>query len=178
MRIAVSSSGVEELAAELGALPDQTRRATRSAIRRTIKWAHGQARKAVAEEVGVAQKLISARVRMSSGDDWGQVWISLMPVAVKQSIFPRMRQTQAGVSVLAKSRYQFGGAFIATMPSGLVGAFKRRGNRRLPIDLQKIEINTPDMMNRLQTIQSGASGRFVTDFRRELNYQVFFRGSR
>ena len=76
----------------------------------------------------------------------------------------RARQTQKGVTymvVRSRGRQLMAGAFIATMPMGHKGVFKRRGAKRLPIDeqysqsLQDIYADAPGLARRIIAETSG-----------------------
>lgn len=91
------------------------------------------------------------------------------------------RQTKAGVTVLVRSRKTVKGAFIATMPSGHVGVFKRtgtfgrRGNPRLERIRQLTTLSVPQAIEQqqiLRGLQEFARDRYHRSLEREIKFRT------
>jgi hypothetical protein len=169
------SVNLEELASVQGALTATTGQINRAAARslnKTLSWAGGQGRRILAEESGLALKSLRSRVRIgkASRDTLrGSVWFGLAPV--KAIYAGSARQTRTGVSARGLS---YTGAFLATMPTGHLGIFKRRGPARLPIDEQRIYLAYT--AEHLSSLGARAHERLRTIFGQEINYELRVRG--
>jgi len=91
------------------------------------------------------------------------------------------RRPRTGVSVkVAKSRKKITGSFLARMPNGGLGVFKRSGRSRLPI--QKLRgPSVPQMLdhdNVLPEIESGAEDRFSKTLDQEIDHFLRKKGLR
>lgn len=91
------------------------------------------------------------------------------------------RQVRAGVSVRIRERKTVRGAFIATMPSGHKGVFKRsgrfglRGNPKREKIMELKTLSTPQAVGQqeiLEHLKSYAENRYKIEFQRELKFRV------
>lgn len=168
MRIRVDAENLEGVQTALLLYPRQARAALRRTVNKTLGWTRTQGSRAVAQEHALPLKVLRGRKRVAvhpaTGDDVsGVAWFGLAPV--KAAYFGTPRQTDTGATVGGRS---FAGAFVARMPSGHLGVFKRAGSSRLPIKEQTVSIRSSE--NALRRIAAQVPGRLRTVFRQELNY--------
>lgn len=168
MRIRVDAENLEGVQTALLLYPRQARVALRRTVNKTLGWTRTQGSRAVAQEHALPLKVLRGRKRVAvqpaTGDDVsGVAWFGLAPV--KAAYFGTPRQTDTGATVGGRS---FAGAFVARMPSGHLGVFKRAGSSRLPIKEQTVSIRSSE--NALRRIAAQVPGRLRTVFRQELNY--------
>lgn len=169
------SVNIEELSnvqRALTATTSQINRAATRALNKTLTWTGGQGRRILAQESGLALKSLKSRVRIGKASRStlrGSVWFGLAPV--KAIYAGGARQTKTGVTARGLS---YTGAFLATMPTGHLGIFKRRGAARLPIDEQSIYLAYSG--EHLRSLGARAHDRLRTIFGQEINYELRVRG--
>ena len=168
MRIRVEAENLPGVQTALLMYPRQARVALRRAINKTLGWTRTQGTRAIAQEHGLPLKVLRSRRRIvvspARGDSlFGVAWFDLAPV--KAVYFGTPRQMSTGAKVGGRT---FDGAFVAHMPSGHLGVFKREGSSRLPIKEQTVSIRSSE--NALRRIAGQVPGRMRTVFRQELNY--------
>lgn len=177
VKITVSTEGLEEVIASFGALPAQIARAEKRAVNKVTRWLAKGALKDIAASVGVAQKILDDRVRRLdhgyNGLAAGLVWFGLNPVAITKRRFGTLTQTPAGAKA---GRLSFDGAFVARMPSGHIGAFRRRGRARLPIDHESLPLDSTAHRAMIDAWANRAEARLETVMGQELNYEVNVKG--
>ena len=172
----VNTLGLESAIAEFSALPDQLRAASKRAVNKTLKWIWTRARRDIAGHVGVAQKLLINRFQvrdariLASGVASGSAWIGVNPLRVTRELFGPLTKTPTGARA---GRHQFPGAFVFLTPKkDKPGIYKRRGKKRTPIDLVKIEVDSDETRALIDRIANDAGDQLVATFRAELNYEV------
>lgn len=114
-------------------------RAAVDAINRVARGVRTRSARAIAHGRGLPVRLVNARVRIRKATrarPEARVWIGTY--AIKLSRIGKPRQTKKGAT--AGKRPIIPSAFVATMPSGHTGVFKRRGGARLPIDEQQVQL--------------------------------------
>jgi hypothetical protein len=162
----VELSGLEDVMRDIEAMPAQIDRAMKRTIRKGTQYAAGQVIRGLATANNIPQRILrNRRVKTRIGDELGSVWIGHNPVAVSYLGTPR--QTKSGAKVGARA---FPGAFVATMPTGHTGVFRRRGQSRLPIQevmqpLDKAGQVADEVVNRLPD-------RLRTILLQELNFEA------
>ena len=117
-----------------------------SAINKTLTSVQSNVRRSVAKSFGVRAKDIRFRITLprkykaSRNKLRGNVAGFFQPL--KASKFGTPRQTKTGATVRGSGggRRKFPGAFVARMPSGHTGVYKRRGQKRLPIVEQTVDL--------------------------------------
>ena len=113
----------------------------------------------------VREGLILVRAKQSNPQS--VVGLSQQSGVIKAKQLGSASQNSTGVRV---GRRQFDHAFLATMPNGHQGVFRRRGKARLPIQEVRIVI-TGKMQEIMEDLSNGpALKQFETIFDRELRY--------
>lgn len=112
--------------------------AARPAINRTARSLRTRIARRVAAEAGVSVSVVRNRIQITTAK--GRELAALLrtrfwPVPV---IRLGARETRTGVTVRGIGK--LAGRFIATMPSGHTGVFRRRGRERLPITEEKVRL--------------------------------------
>lgn len=176
-RITISTEGLEALVASFGALPAQIKRAERRAVNKTLAWVNRGVKRDLAARIGTAQKILDTRVRTlpygRNGLAAGLVFFGLNPIAITKRRFGALTQTPSGARA---GRLSFPGSFAARMPSGHEAVFKRRGKKRLPIDVETITVDSAATRAIISAWADKAGGRLAEVMSQELNYQVNVRG--
>lgn len=126
-------------ALELGPLKGALRRALRKAGATALRDMRSEASKRIRARKRIKVRYITRALTLRrpkgsdiAGLEWG---IDVAGDPVPLVAYPH-RQTKKGVSVEVNrgKRTLIAGAFVATMKSGHLGVFRRRGKGRLPID--------------------------------------------
>ncbi len=122
---------------QLKALTSKKRiQVVRNSVNRAVAQTRTQARRQVQEEVALKARDVNAAIvgrRAVRGQLAGAVEILNKPIPLHRY---GAKQTRKGVTVRVKKsggRKLVGGHFVATMRSGHVGVFRRKGDNRLPI---------------------------------------------
>lgn len=177
--ITISLEGLESVLASFAALPEQAARAERRAVNKVTKFVARGAKREVAKSMGVAQKILDDRIRSFNyghrGIASGLVWFGLNPMAVTKQRFGSLTQTRIGAKA---GRLSFPGAFVAEMKNGHVGVFRRRGKKRLPLDAERITLDTTAHRAILAAWAARAGERMTAVLSQELNYEVNVRGAK
>ena len=130
-------SGIAALAN--GPMKGALKRALRKAGATALRDMRAEASKRIRQRKRIKGKYISRAITMrrpKGGDIASMTWaLDVSGEPVPLVAYPH-RQTKKGVSVEVNrgKRTLLKGAFIATMRSGHVGVYRRRGQARLPID--------------------------------------------
>lgn len=128
-------------------------RAVRRATDETAQWLSTRIMRFVSANMGIKQKLLKTRVLRSTsardpkqGRNAAYVWLGGNRIQPR-----RVGKLENFASGAFGGEYFFEGGFVATMPTGHTGIFKRRGSKRLKIDEQYIEIDqvVNEAINRL-----------------------------
>jgi hypothetical protein len=118
-----------------GLRPPRLHQAVALALVDTAKSGISKGAQLIARRTGLKSGTVKARIYydpVNVGDYEVRVRSSRRPIPLIE--FPAVRQTGAGVRTGAWGRSQvISSAFIATMPSGHRGVYRRRGPARLPI---------------------------------------------
>lgn len=172
----VNSIGLEGVIAAFQADAEQIRAASRRAVNKTLKWVWTRARRDIAAHVGVAQKLLANRFHvkearaLSGGAVSGSAWIGVNPIRVTAEAFGKLTQTKTGARA---GKHTFPGAFVFLTPKkDKPGIYRRRGKKRTPIDMVKIEVEDDGTRAAIDGIAAEAGERLVETLRQELNYEV------
>jgi hypothetical protein len=144
------------------------------AINKTLTWAVSHGLRAIASANDVPLKALRGRRRgrkrnASRRNLTGQAWFGTLPVLASDVGKPR--QTRLGARA---GKHAFPGAFVATMPSGHIGIFKRRSASRLPIVEQVVQLSAAE--SAIEGVARQTSTRLETVFAQEFNYEVNVRG--
>lgn len=147
------------------------RKAVTTAINRTAARVQVQSRRELASSLNVPQKPLRARMKRTKAT-WTKPIARLYALSARLLLasIGKPRQTKAGAGA---GRHRVAGAFVAKMPSGHLGVFKRRGGRRLPIREQGLELSpiTERVVGRLMSAFAPPIFRkeFDREMRRRLN---------
>lgn len=153
------------------ATPTQLQRAAVRALNKTARWLRSRIIKETAEQLDIKQSLIRKSlvlVRARRGSVQAKVGQRKRSGALNAIYLGQARQQASGVRV---ARRQFDKAFIATMPTGLTGIFRRKPNAsRLPIMPVQIVITgkMAEVMEKLAELP--ARNQFNKIFERELRF--------
>ncbi len=148
----------------------QLKLAATRALNKTARWARtrvaSETAKALSIKVGpVREGIVMARARQSNPQS--VVGLSKNSGVIKAKQLGSVSQNASGVRA---GRRQFDRAFLATMPNGHKGVFRRRGKARLPIQEVQIVI-TGKMQEIMEELSNGpALKQFELIFERELRY--------
>lgn len=156
----------------LNATNAQIDRAAVRSVNKTLSWVAGQGRRAIAGAHDLPLKTLKGRVRIgkaSGGHPKGSAWFGTRPIKAVYAGSPV--QSLGGAKV--RSHF-FPGAFVARMPTGHLGIFKRRSQARLPIEEQMIRLRESQAI--LDGIANRAPDRLRTLYAQELNYELNVRG--
>jgi len=123
----------------LGGSPKQIKRVMVSSINKVARWANTRVLRGVAGEVAVKQAELKRRnIKLVKANyTRHHATIRIRGARIPLIRFGAKQLKRAGVSYRIRKngkRKKAKGAFIATMPSGHEGVFKRRSGDRLPID--------------------------------------------
>lgn len=163
--VRLSQSDLQRLLSVYRVTEPACKRAARRAVNKCAKWTQGQARRAISNELRVAQKVIRSRLRLyNKGDALAKkVWLGLNSVAAHK--LGRVRVSGRGVNVAGR---QLDGAFVIRRYGG--GVYRRTGRGRFPLELVKIPID--DAGGRaLRQAAHAAEARLLELLRQELNYE-------
>ncbi len=149
-----------------------TERAHGRALRDTARWAGRQSASRLAKANRIPVRALTrgrlgkrGRVRITKGEEGANVWVGTYPV--KASYLGPISQT-IRTRAIRVGRHSFPGAFVARMPSGHVGVFKREGKSRLPIVEQAVELDGA------RKVKSGVEREIPMRFRELLRQAVRF----
>ena len=140
------------------------------ALNKTARWARtrvaSETAKALSIKVGpVREGIVMARAKQSNPQS--VVGLSKNSGVIKAKKLGSVSQNSSGVRA---GRRQFDRAFLATMPNGHQGVFRRRGKARLPVQEVQIVI-TGKMQQVMEDLSNGpALKQFELIFERELRY--------
>ncbi len=156
----------------LNATNHQVASAGLRSVNKTLSWIQAHGRRAIAAENDVPLKTLRRRVfvRKASGSALrGSVWFGTAPIKAIYAGSPI--KSIGGIKVRG---HFFQGSFVARMPAGHLGIFKRRGATRLHIDEQRINLSASAGV--LGKIAAQAPERLRTIYAQELNYELNVRG--
>ncbi|MDA0782413.1 MAG: phage tail protein [Proteobacteria bacterium] len=169
----VDINGVDNISAIIADMKATEKHALIASMRslnKTALWLRTQATRKISKNKRITQKIIRQRLRVlkaSRSQLKSHVLASLGGVTATKVGKPR--QTRTGAKV---KQYNFPGAFIATMPSGHTGIYKRKRKTRLPIRELSIPLE-PESSDIIESfLDNGVKERFETIFRRELKFLV------
>ena len=154
----------------LQASQSQINRAAVRALNKTARWMRTQVSRETAQslkiKVGSVRKSLRLQRANTTRPEAG-VGLPLKAGVMKAVNLGSAQQTTKGVRV---GRYAWPGAFMATMPSGHKGVFKRKGKSRLPIREMHI-VMTGRMAKAMELLAQGpALQRFEQLFEQELRF--------
>lgn len=176
LTVSVESNVKEQLARLQAGRRDLEEKAIVRALNRTADNVRAEATRRIRETYTL--KASTVRSQMSIGRAWGgkleaSVSANGRPIPLFEFSArwtPRMKG--ASFAVKRGQRKTLPNTFIATMASGKVGVFERRGPKRLPIE-QKYSIGVPGMFGAKDVqavLQQIALDSFDKNFRQQLRF--------
>ncbi len=156
----------------LGASERQIKTAAVRALNKTARWMRTQVARETAQSLNVRvgairNDLILLRARASHPQSG--VAMGSKAGVLKVTELGAPRQNRRGTRV---GKRQFDGAFIATMPTGHRGVFRRKGKSRLPIQEVQL-VTTGRIANVMEALaENQAMSRFEHLFEHELRYAL------
>ena len=180
---------------EIRAFRDLTERALRSAAARSLNRAATTVRQEATTRIRETLNLKSSDVKnaiqidkASAREDLLTMKATLIPdrhgiplvaFSPREKTIKTKDGKKTGVTVKVKTeRKLVVGAFLATMPNGHVGIFKRRGKSRLPIK-EAFSTSVADIFKNkdfLDSLKAFSRQVFEQNFTRELKYQLSKKG--
>lgn len=176
IRISVSLD-VEQTLHALEATESQLQRAAVRALNKTARWLRTRIARETAHALNIKLSLVRRTlvlVRARRGSTHASVGQAKRSGVLNAIYLGNARQQARGVRV---GRRHYDRAFIATMPSGFTGMFRRKPDvPRLPIQPVQIVITgkMADVMEKLA--QAPARNQFNKIFERELNFILRYEG--
>lgn len=164
------SGNIQELKRYLNATKQQVEVAARHALNKTAMWVRTRAVREISAQKNIPQKIVRERLQLSKATRKqleASLWIGSGRTRVRASRIGKIRQTKVGAVVRG---HVFEGAFVAVMPSGDEGIYKRKTKARLPIKELKISLYRPSLEAIDRIIEQRVMERFEVLFERELNY--------
>lgn len=148
--VGIEPGETRALAESLNRAFDEVALAAQQAAHETAGWLAGQVRDDLATESGVAASVFLRRVKRyvrTGVDARGRVFVGLYRPEASEKNLGALTQQADGARA---GRHVFPGAFVATMPNGFRGIFRRtgrfgrRGNPRLErIEVEKVDLPSP-----------------------------------
>ena len=169
--ITISVTGTEAITAAASAAPEKIAIAQRRAITTIVRWVKKQASSEIASAVGTTQTLLKNRFATRTKD--GIAWVGLNQLEVSKRRFRTLRQTPTGVTA---GNHTFPRAFVAKMQSGHLGAFQRRGKKRLPIDTETFNISALGQAI-ITSLAARTETRLTAELARQINYALNLEGT-
>ena len=121
----------DDIIAAFEATKIQVETALMRALNKTALWLKSQSVKEISKEKALKQKLIRKRLHVLKSNRKPLVVRVIASLhGVKAHQMGHLRQTRTGAKA---GKRHFKGAFVATMPTGHTGIYKRKGRKKLPI---------------------------------------------
>lgn len=170
--VSLDPSEISALADQLGRTIDDVQAAAQQSSRATAEWLQGRIVKDLVDQTSVSQKVFARRVKryVRVSGSAQRVFVGLFRPEASQSNLGRLTQGPTGARA---GKHFFKGAFVATMPSGFVGIFRRsnRGGRRGDPDLKRIDVEHVDLPS-AQSIITTHERPALDYFRRDLERRL------
>ena len=170
--VSLDPSEISALADQLGRTIDDVQAAAQLSSRATAEWLQARIVKGLVDQTGVSQKVFARRVKryVRVSGSAQRVFVGLFRPEASQSNLGRLTQGPTGARA---GKHFFKGAFVATMPSGFVGIFRRsnRGGRRGDPDLKRIDVEHVDLPS-AQSIIATHERPALDYFRRDLERRL------
>ncbi|MDN5248212.1 MAG: phage tail protein [Wolbachia endosymbiont of Tyrophagus putrescentiae] len=146
----------------------KARLAAVKALNKTALWLKSQAAKEISREKQIKLNVIRKRLRVFKAKTSRlDVLIRANLYGIRAASIGKMKQTRKGTKV---GKHQFTGAFMAVMPRGSRGVYKRKGRTALPIEEVKLPLE-PEASRIIESLVNYEVERIFEEyFSRELNY--------
>ncbi|MDE5064336.1 phage tail protein [Wolbachia endosymbiont of Drosophila tristis] len=140
------------------------------ALNKTALWLKTQAAQEISEEKKIKLTVMRKRLRIFKAKTSRlDVLMRANLYDIRVSAIGKMRQTRKGAKV---GKHKFIGGFMATMPRGNSGVFRREGRTALPIQEVKLGLEPEASKIIKELVNYETEGIFEKYFERELNYIV------
>ncbi len=175
---------VDKASLQLSVLDPMNKFVQQAAVRaanRTVTSCRSQVKKEASEKLGVKQKDINSRLYMEKAKTQRLVAalrlrgirVPLIAFAARKRTVRTERGRRIGVTALVAGKREFiPQGFIATMPSGKVGVFRRKSEKQLPItqmfssDLTNLLNKDGGFLSRLEAYAREVFNKnFINDFK-------------
>ena len=159
---------IDQIIASMRVTESQVQLAAMRALNKTALWLKSQSVKEISAQKKLQQKIIRERLKLIKASKSSlKALVVASLYGIKASLLGSMRQTAIGAKA---GKSQFTGAFVATMPTGHRGIFKRKTKSRLPIREVVLPLE-PVASNIIKGfVDSGAGEKFIQYFRHELGF--------
>lgn len=164
------NEAIAEVTQALEATTAQRRRAMRRALNKTARWLQAQSVKAICHDQPIPPRLVRRRLSVlkASGHQASlTAFLVANLVGVRASDLGVLRQTSTGAT--AGSRL-FRGSFVATMPRGVRGVYRRKTRQALPIEGVRIPLEPVASRVILGLLHEKAMTQFERVFEHELTF--------
>lgn len=166
----IEADNLEDFPEYVALKQHQIEQAAMRALNKTARWMRTLLSREVAGELNLKVGLVKEAlvlIRARRNDLSAGVGLSHRAGTVPAVKLGRPRQNRRGTRV---GKHQFDGAFVATMPSGRTGVYKRKGKARLPVRELKI-VMTGKIADAMEAMSDhGGIEQFQKNFRHELRY--------
>ncbi|WP_410543331.1 phage tail protein [Wolbachia endosymbiont of Pentalonia nigronervosa] len=161
-------NNISQITSNIDNYGSKVRLATTRALNKTALWVKAQAAKEISKEKQIKLNLIRKRLRIFKAKTSRlDVLIRANLYNIRASSLGKMKQTRTGAKA---GKHEFIGGFIAVMPRGYKGAFKREGKTALPIKEVKLPLE-PEASKIIKDLVSYEVEKvFGKFFERELSY--------
>ena len=158
----------------VGHIPGAMNRIVPPSLNRTAGWVRTRMARAVAGQMGSKVGEARRQIRIEKATQhWWSAHVMIMNAAIPLIVL-RARQDRLGVTYRLKNNkpHRRRHAFIATMPSGHRGVFKRRTRHRLPIVEQSIRLQKAIDTAFLPPLARAAGGQLTKEVAGRLRWQL------
>jgi len=174
VKFKVTIPDVNALEGALAEFGPQASRAAALAVSTTTRATGTAGRREASARSGISQKRLARRFYVRSNGLDGVVWIGLdpLPAGYAEPLTPRrpnptQQRALAGASAKGGA-FKFPHAFVARMPSGHVGIFRRVGKKRLPINEERLTAEQLGLSGLGEYLQAFASAKLYSELDRQL----------
>ncbi|MBV0900043.1 MAG: phage tail protein [Wolbachia endosymbiont of Fragariocoptes setiger] len=163
-----TSNNIDEVISYIGRQKQKIKLAVIKALNKTALWLKSQAAKEISEEKRIKLNLIRKRLRIFKAKTRRlDVLIRANLYDIRASAIGKIQKTRKGTKA---GKHQFMGAFMATMPRGYRGVFKREGKTSLPIEEIKLPLKPEGSRIMKDLVNYEVEKVFEKFLQRELDY--------
>lgn len=173
----VTIEGLDKLSRKFADLPSRVEEKVKTrAANKAISKLNTLGARELSKKVKLKQKLVKGRLRVKKASRFrttASILILHAPIRsgdiakLTRSKLPS--QKKAGAKV---GQHFFPGGFVARMPSGRVGVFKRKGQARLPIKEESVKINPPARGIFKRLLNTTIRGVYMKELNRLLGLEI------
>ncbi|APR98663.1 phage tail protein [Wolbachia endosymbiont of Folsomia candida] len=164
----IKANNINQVTKDINAQESKIRLAAVRALNKTALWLKSQAAKEISKEKQIKLTVIRKKLRIiKARASTLEVIVKANFYNVKAHLLGGMKQTKVGAKA---GKHMFTNAFIATMPMGHRGIFKRKGRASLPIQEVKLPLEPEATKIIEELVIHEVEAVFKKFFQRELNY--------